>query len=73
MNASTRATMRSVIRLGVFAGFDFPGELVNRGERLTFAANEAVGLREHLVFDTDAGDAALLQLANEATHELKLP
>jgi hypothetical protein len=55
------------VGLRVFTGFDLAAELIHFGERLTLAVDEAVGFGELLVFDTDAGDAALFELADEAT------
>jgi hypothetical protein len=60
------------VGLRVLAGFDLAAELVHIGERLRFAVDEAVGLRELLVFDTDACNAALFELAHEAAHVVEV-
>ena len=60
------------IGLRILAGLDLAAELVDFRERLALAADEAVGLRELLVLDTDARDAALLELLHEAAHVVEV-
>ena len=51
---------------------DLAGVLVHVGEGLGRAADEAVRLREQLVLDADAGDAALLELHHEAARRVEV-
>src|SRR6185437_15550955 len=60
------------VGLRILAGFDLAEELVHIGKWLRFTVDEAVGLGELLVFDADAGDAALLELAHEAAHVVEV-
>jgi hypothetical protein len=61
-----------LVPLGVLAGLDLAGKLVDAREGLGRAADEAVGLGEELVFDADARDAALLQLADDAAEGVEV-
>ena len=60
-----------VVALGVLARLDLPAELVHVRERLV-VADEAVGLREELVLDADAGDVACLELLDEPAHVVEV-
>ncbi len=55
-----------LVVLRVLARLALAAERVDVGQRLALAADEAVGLRELLVLDADAGDAALLELPDQA-------
>ena len=61
-----------VVALGFLRRADLAGELVHVGERLRRAADEAVRLREELVLDAHAGDAALLELRDEAARRVEV-
>ncbi len=61
-----------VVALRVLAGLDAAAELVDVGERLLIAVDEAVGLREELVLDAHRRDAALLELAHQAAHVVEV-
>jgi len=54
-------------------GLDLAAELVDVGERLPAAFDEAVGLGEQLVFQADGRDAALPELRTRRWTLLKLP
>jgi hypothetical protein len=60
-----------VVELAVLGGADAAGELLHVGQGLCLA-DEGVGLREQLVLDAHAGDAALAQLAHEAAHVVEV-
>ncbi|MCG3768242.1 MAG: hypothetical protein JW394_0345 [Nitrospira sp.] len=49
-----------LVGLGVFACLDLAAELLHVRHGLGAALNEAIGLGEELVFDTDRSDLALL-------------
>ena len=53
-------------------GFELAAELVHVGEWLHAVAQEAVRLREELVLDANAGDAALLEFADEAAEGVEI-
>src|ERR1700723_3788613 len=60
------------IRLRVLARGDLARELIDIGELLPLTVQEAVGLRELLVFDAYAGDTALLELAHQAAQIVEI-
>lgn len=60
------------IALRILAGLDLAAELVDLGERLALAVDEAVGFRKLLVLDAHAGDAALLELSHEPAHVVEV-
>src|SRR5260370_3316620 len=60
------------IRLCVLSGRDLADELFDARQRLALAIQEAVRLRELLVFDATSGNAALLELAYQTTHVVEV-
>ncbi len=60
------------IRLCVLSGRDLADELFDARQRLALAIQEAVRLRELLVFDAHSGNAALLELADQTTHVVEV-
>ena len=60
------------IALALLHGLDLERELVDVGERLIAIVHERVGLGKELVLDADAGDAALLEFAHEATRVVEV-
>ena len=61
-----------LVPLGFFHRAKLARMLVHVGERLRGAADEAVRLREELVLDADAGNAALLELGDEAPRRVEV-
>ena len=56
----------------VFTGPDLAAKFINIGQGLFLAVNEAVGLGEFLVFNADAGYAALFELSDQAPHVVEV-
>src|SRR4029450_1345187 len=60
------------ILLRILDRLNLAREFINRGERLTFAGDERIGLGKKFVFDTDGCNPALLQFFHEPSHVVEI-